>query len=94
MEPEKCLLLDRIDRDRELMIGFLQDFIRCPSPNPPGDTRIAARHVQELLDGHGVAYRVIAPNPIMPNIVANFAAHKPGRHHSISLYVPLFARDA
>jgi len=90
MEPEKCLLLDRIDRDRELMIGFLQDFIRCPSPNPPGDTRIAARHVQKLLDMHGVAYRVIAPNPIMPNIIANFAADKPGRHLALNGHIDVF----
>jgi hypothetical protein len=62
MEPEKRRLLERIDRNRELLITFLQEFIRCPTPNQPGDTRIAARNVQKLLDTHGVAYRVIAPN--------------------------------
>jgi acetylornithine deacetylase/succinyl-diaminopimelate desuccinylase-like protein len=70
--PKKALL-ERIDRDRELLITFLQEFIRCPTPHPPGDTRIAARHVQKLLDAHGVAYRIIAPNLIMPNMVANFS---------------------
>jgi succinyl-diaminopimelate desuccinylase len=90
MEPEKRLLLDRIDRDRELLTAFLQEFIRCPSPNPPGDTRIAARHVQQLLDRRGIAYRVIAPNPIMPNIVANFAAHKPGRHLALNGHIDVF----
>ena len=79
MEPEKRRLLERIDRDRERLIAFLQEFIRCPTPNPPGDTRMAARHVQKLLDTHGVAYRVIAPNVIMPNIVANISADKPTR---------------
>jgi succinyl-diaminopimelate desuccinylase len=90
MEPEKRLLLEHIDRDRELLTAFFQEFIRCPSPNPPGDTRMAARHVQTLLDTHGVAYRVIAPNSIMPNIVANFAAHKPGRHLALNGHIDVF----
>ena len=90
MEPEKRRLLERIDRDRELLITFLQEFIRCPTPNPPGDTRIAARHVQKLLDAHGVAYRVIAPNVIMPNIVANFSAGKPGRHLALNGHIDVF----
>jgi succinyl-diaminopimelate desuccinylase len=90
MEPEKRLLLEHIDRDRELLTAFFQEFIRCPSPNPPGDTRMAARHVQTLLDTHRVAYRVIAPNSIMPNIVANFAAHKPGRHLALNGHIDVF----
>src|SRR5215475_15621702 len=90
MEPEKRRLLESIDRDRELLITFLQEFIRCPTPNPPGDTRIAAGHVQKLLDTHGVAYRVIAPNVIMPNIVANFSTGKPGRHLAINGHIDVF----
>ena len=90
MEPEKRRLLERIDQDRELLIDFLQEFIRCPTPNPPGDTRIAARHVQKLLDTHEVAYRVIAPNEIMPNIVANFGAGKPGRHLALNGHIDVF----
>ena len=90
MEPEKRRLLERIDRDRERLIAFLQEFIRCPTPNPPGDTLVAAHHVQKLLDTHGVAYRVIAPNKIMPNIVANFAAGKPGRHLALNGHIDVF----
>ena len=90
MEPEKRRLLERVDRDHDLLIGFLQEFIRCPTPNPPGDTRIAARHVQNLLDAHDVAYRVIAPNETMPNIVANFGAGKPGRHLALNGHIDVF----
>ena len=90
MEPEKRRLLERIEQDRELLIDFLQEFIRCPTPNPPGDTRIAARHVQKLLDTHEVAYRVIAPNEIMPNIVANFDTGKPGRHLALNGHIDVF----
>ena len=90
METERRRLLERIDRDRDLLIGFLQEFIRCPTPNPPGDTRIAARHVQKLLDAHEVVYRVIAPNETMPNIVANFGAGMPGRHLALNGHIDVF----
>ncbi len=34
-----------IERDRDLLVAILRDFVRCRSPNPPGDT-LAARHGQ------------------------------------------------
>ena len=78
MEDRKAELLQRIEGDREVLLGFLRDFIRCPSPNPPGDTREAADQIRRFLERHGAEYRVIAPNEVMPNIVATFAAGKPG----------------
>jgi len=90
MDGLKTKLLDRIEADRELLIGFLRDFIRCASPNPPGDTREAAAHVRKLLDGRGVRYRVIAPNETMPNLVASFDAGKPGRHLALNGHIDVF----
>jgi succinyl-diaminopimelate desuccinylase len=90
MEPAKRRLLESIDRDRHLLVAFLQEFIRCRTPNPPGDTRSAARHVRTLLDARGVTYQVIAPNETMPNIVANFTAGKPGRHLALNGHIDVF----
>ncbi len=42
MNPAKQKLLDRIDDDREQLIEYLREFIRRPSPNPPGDTLACA----------------------------------------------------
>ena len=42
MEDRKAELLERIESDREVLLDFLRGFIRCRSPNPPGDTREAA----------------------------------------------------
>ena len=42
MESRKAELLERIESDREVLLDFFRRFIRCPSPNPPGDTREAA----------------------------------------------------
>ena len=90
MDGLKAKLLERIEADRELLIGFLRDFIRCASPNPPGDTREAAAHVRKLLDGRGVPYRVIAPQETMPNLVASFDAGKPGRHLALNGHIDVF----
>ena len=83
-------LLDRIDRDRELLIDYLREFIRRPSPNPPGDTRASADHVTALLEAHGVEHRVIAPNENMPNIVAAFDCGSSGRHLALNGHIDVF----
>ena len=52
-----------IDEDREQIIGFLCDFVRAKSPNPPGDTTLAAAHVASFLEAHQLPFRVVAPSP-------------------------------
>jgi succinyl-diaminopimelate desuccinylase len=90
MESRKAELLQRVESDRDVLIDFLRRFIRCPSPNPPGDTRAAAAHIRDLLDRRGIEYRVIAPQETMPNIVATFAAGKPGRHLALNGHIDVF----
>jgi succinyl-diaminopimelate desuccinylase len=90
MDGHKADLLQRIDSDREVLLDFFRGFIRCPSPNPPGDTLQAAAHIQQVLARHGAEFRVIAPNEIMPNIVATFEAAKPGRHLALNGHIDVF----
>jgi succinyl-diaminopimelate desuccinylase len=90
MEGAKQRLVQRVDKDREKLLDFFRGFIRCPSPNPPGDTRLAVQHIRRLLDGHGVEYRIIAPNETMPNVVATFEAGKPGRHLALNGHIDVF----
>src|SRR5215467_13354835 len=90
MESRKAELLQRVESDRDVLIDFLRRFIRCRSPNPPGDTRAAAAHIRELLDRRGIEYRVIAPEETMPNIVATFAAGKPGRYLELNRHIDVF----
>jgi succinyl-diaminopimelate desuccinylase len=52
MEGRKAELLQRIESDREVLLDFFRHFIRCPSPNPPGDTREAAGHILQFLARH------------------------------------------
>jgi succinyl-diaminopimelate desuccinylase len=90
MTDRKQQLLERIETDRDLLLAFFRGFIRCASPNPPGDTLKAAAHIRKLLDARGVAYRVIAPNEIMPNLVATFDAGRPGRHLALNGHIDVF----
>ncbi len=90
MENRKTKLLERIESDRDILLQFLREFIRCQSPNPPGDTREAAAHVRKLLDQRNVPYRIIAPQQTMPNIVATFAGGKPGRHLALNGHMDVF----
>jgi succinyl-diaminopimelate desuccinylase len=73
MEGRKAQPLQRIESDREVLLDFSRRFIGCPSPNPPGDTREAAAHIRQFLAHNEADCGVIAPNEIMPNIIATFS---------------------
>lgn len=83
-------LLGWIDADRDLMVAFLSQFTQAKSPNPPGDTREAAACLTRLLDERGLAYRVVAPDPAMPNIVASFAGGRPGPHLVLNGHIDVY----
>ena len=67
MELRKAELLQRIESDRDVLIDFLRRFIRCPSPNPPGDTGEAAGHIRNLLDQRGDQRQAIAGRHAAPS---------------------------
>ncbi len=90
MSAERQQLLDWIDADRDRLIAFLRDFVRCKGPNPPGDTRTTAAFVTKHLDSQSLAYRTIAPHSEMPNIVATFEAAKPGKHLVLNGHIDVF----
>ncbi|WP_203195387.1 M20/M25/M40 family metallo-hydrolase [Xanthobacter dioxanivorans] len=79
-----------VDADRDVLIQFVQDFIRCRSPNPPGDTLEAAQHVRAFLDAQNIAYEIIAPNELMPNIVSSFEGGAAGRHLALNGHMDVF----
>src|SRR5258708_5449924 len=90
MDRSKAKLLERIESDRNLLLEFFRAFVRCPSPNPPGDTREAVAHIRKFLDKNGIEHRVIAPNEAMPNMIATFDAAKPGRHLALNGHIDVF----
>lgn len=90
MSQDREQLLRWIDEDRDMLIEFLRGFVRQKGPNPPGDTRGTADYIKSHLSKHGVAYRIIAPHPEMPNIVASFDGGSPGKHLVLNGHIDVF----
>ena len=93
MAEVKRQLAKWIDDDRDTIITFLCDFVRAKSPNPPGDTTLAAAHVTRFLEAHKLPFRVIAPQPTMPNIVGTFEGRRPGKHLVLNGHIDVFPAD-
>src|SRR5437016_9826678 len=109
MTDVKKQLATWIDDDRDTIIEFLCEFVRAKSPNPPGDTTLAAAHVASFLEAHQrsprlrrrrgasltapLPFRVIAPQPSMPNIVGSFAGATPGHHLVLNGHMDVFPVD-
>ncbi len=83
-------LIDRIERDRAMLIAFLRGFVRCKTPNPPGDTLEAADYVRNVLTKYGVGFDVIAPVSDRPNFVASFDTGRPGKHLVLNGHIDVF----
>ena len=83
-------LLDWIDAEQDQIFGFYQDFVRKKSPNPPGDTTEAVRHITRFLDGSGVPYRLVDPQPTMANVLGTFEGGRPGRHLVLNGHIDVF----
>lgn len=69
-----------IDQHADALVAFCQELVRRPSPNPPGDTRAVAEHVEATLAAHGIAVEAVQDQPTTPNLVATVEGARPGRH--------------
>lgn len=83
-------LLALITRDEAALIGLLGDVVRAASPNPPGDTRAAAGVLTAWLSRHEVPFRLVGPDPAMPNILASFEGARPGPHLVLNGHIDTF----
>jgi succinyl-diaminopimelate desuccinylase len=89
------ILLAEIDAGTDEWVRLLQEFVRKPTPNPPGDTRAGTEHLASFLAARGLEHRLIAPLPEAPNLVAQFDAARPGRHLVLNGHIDVFpAGDA
>ncbi|MEM7426172.1 MAG: M20/M25/M40 family metallo-hydrolase [Pseudomonadota bacterium] len=83
-------LLHWIEEEEDAMVAFFQDFVRCPSPNPPGDTTEAVGHIRSFLEANGIDYRIIDPQPLFANVVAALEGNTPGRHLVLNGHIDVF----
>lgn len=90
MDTRSRDLLAGLEAEQDASIAFLQALLRAPSPNPPGDTRAAARLLVEALTKAGLEPKLFSPHPEMPNIVASFDGARPGRHLVLNGHIDVF----
>jgi succinyl-diaminopimelate desuccinylase len=86
--PKK--IIEWVEHNRDEITGFLQNFLRVPSPNPPGDTRSAATYIERFLDERNIEYKVVGPDSEKPNIVSSFTAPRPGRSLILNGHIDVF----
>jgi len=89
-ETTRRQLLSWIDKDKHTLVDFFSGFVKAKSPNPPGDTRVAVDYLCKFLSNKDIAYKIIAPQPTMPNIVSTFAGSGPGRHLVLNGHIDVF----
>ncbi|MBX2856390.1 MAG: M20/M25/M40 family metallo-hydrolase [Rhodobacteraceae bacterium] len=87
---EREWLLEAIESERDEIIRFFQGFVRCASPNPPGDTTEAVRYITSFLDSQGAPYRLVDPQPTMANVLGTIQAPGPGRHLVLNGHIDVF----
>jgi succinyl-diaminopimelate desuccinylase len=87
---EREQLLDWVEAEQDAMVAFYRDFVRTPSPNPPGDTTAAVNHITNFLDSQAVPFRLVAPEPTMPNVVGTFEGNDAGRHLVLNGHIDVF----
>jgi succinyl-diaminopimelate desuccinylase len=90
MSDGRRALLERIEADRDRLVGFLQAFTRIDTANPPGDTRAGAAFIADFLDRAGLPCCRIAPQATMPNLVAATRFTRPGRHLVLNGHIDVF----
>ena len=90
MTPHRQTLLSWIDRDRDLLVKFLSDFVARPSPNPPGDTKVAAAFLRDSIEALGapIGYRTAKPD--WPNVVGSFDCAAMGKHLVLNGHIDVF----
>lgn len=66
-------------RDDDALIPLLQDLVRIPSPNPPGDTRSVAAFIAETMRSAGCDVTTLAPDakPEAVNVIARIGQGRP-----------------
>ncbi len=92
MEPSaaKQILIDRVEADRGMLVGFLRGFLRARSPNPPGDTVEATRYITDFLEAKGVTFDVLGPDPEKPNVVSSFDSPVEGKRLILNGHIDVF----
>jgi succinyl-diaminopimelate desuccinylase len=87
---DKKQILAWIEADKDHLVKFLSRFVAAKSPNPPGDTRKAVKHITGFLKKNKLPHKLIAPQKTMPNVVGSFKCGSPGKHLVLNGHIDCF----
>ena len=76
MASTKQKLLSQVNTDGELT-ELLQNLLRIPSDNPPGDTTAIAGFIHDYLKEHGIDSRIVTTKPGIANIISSVGSGSP-----------------
>lgn len=83
-------LEERLTRERDQILQLVQELVRIPSENPPGDTTDIFNYITAYIEKQGLDYEVVAPQPTMPNLIATFEGGEPGKHLVLNGHIDVF----
>ena len=72
-------ILSCVEQDREKIINFCAELVRCNTSSSHGDTRSAANLIKNFLDAEGIEYQEISACKTMPNIISTTEMSKSGK---------------
>ena len=90
MTDDKKQILAWIEADKDQLVKFLSRFVAAKSPNPPGDTRKAVKHITGFLKKNKLPHKLVAPQKTMPNVVGSFKCGSPGKHLVLNGHIDCF----
>ena len=73
-------ILSWIEQDKEEIINFCAELVRCNTSSSHGDTRSAANLIKDFLDAEGIKYQEMSACKTMPNIISTTEMAKSGKH--------------
>jgi succinyl-diaminopimelate desuccinylase len=86
----RAQLEERLTRDRDQILALVQDLVRIPSENPPGDTTRVFDYLASYLARRGLDYEIVAPRPTLPNLIATCTGSEPGKHLVMNGHLDVF----
>jgi succinyl-diaminopimelate desuccinylase len=83
-------LLSQIEADQTDIVAFMREFVRQPSPNPPGVTTPAADFVRSFLQEHSLPFREISPAEDRPNFLGSIDFGQGEKHLVLNGHIDVF----
>ena len=73
-------ILNWIEQDRDEIVNFCADLVKCNTSSSHGDTRSAVAIIKKYFEAEGINYQELAACKTMPNLITTTHMSKSGRH--------------